>query len=1375
MKKIAKFSLIILVFILNNNLLSQSSCITSAPFCTNQNYNFPNTTGVGDQGPIGCLDGTINGFPSTPNPVWYYMEIANPGNMTINISQTDFSGTGIDVDFILFGPYSSLPNALTYCGNIGTAGSGSTTNTIIDCSYSANATESATIPNAQTGEVYLMMVTNFSDQGGYINFTSSGSATTDCSIVPPCIADAGTYTLSVNNAPVPVGTAINICQNDCINIQSNDDYVLPPANCGQSELMYAIFTSAPPTTFASGDFSTYPGFTGLFWTGSNFSDCNNATSPLNDATNLPQLAAATTFWFVPVTVDDGDDDGLNSGACPGMDVDLNGDGCFDTGTPIEIHYMNALSLNATPSACNVANNQYSLNGSITFTNPPTTGTLTVTNSCGGTQTFNAPFTSPQNYLFSNLNSNGASCAVTSSFSAIPTCVATTTYTAPVTCSATCSISFLTSTPTTCANNLYNVNGSITFTNPPSTGTLTVSGCGGTQTFNAPFTSPLNYTFNNLTANGAACTTTAAFSASPSCTATSNYNAPASCGPACAITSVTATPNACASATNTFGLTGAVSFTNAPTTGSLTVTSSCGGTQTFNAPFTSPINYNLTGLTANGSACSVTASFSATTCTGSQNFTAPAACGCVISNLTAVPSACANDLYNVSGAITFSAAPATGTLTVSGCGGTQTFNAPFTTPQSYNFTGLTANGANCNVTATFSALPACTRTQAYTAPAACLNPPCIQNPFCSDNGTTTFPAGTSQVPASTTYPNNDYGCLFSTPNPEWYYMQVDAPGSLGINMSNSANTDIDYILYGPYTSFNNALTFCDNFGTATTGSSTNLIIDCSFSGAANETANIANAQTGEVYVLLITNFSNQPTNISFTSSGNATTDCNIVTPATCVAEIGTYNTSLTGDTQAQTMLCFGDQLSITTNNDFVTPAIITGGTAPIPVYDPGVSWLVYSCPPTVALTPAQSAATLLEVPDDPCFLGIYSSTPSLTDVNDLSLINGLPAGTFTNNIVYFVPITMYSIVEGLYSYVISPANDCYELGTPIAIQYLPEIVDVQNPNCANGTVSVTLTGGAPQLNGTNFNVVTGSQSPASASFLNTSVANGGTIILGNLSNGPFSFDIVDDNGCPITISGDFVGAQTASITYPDNLYCLNEPNPIPTLVGNAGGTYSSGNGLSINPITGQINLATSTPGAYSISYTTPGNLCPATSTFNLTIEEFPIVEAGPDLTVCVGKSIILSGSGASSYSWDNSLQNNVPYLPNIGLTQFVVIGTSNGGCAGTDSLTVLVIGDCDSLIDVIYWVPNTFTPDGDQYNQTFLPVFYSGIDPYSYDFYVYNRWGELIWENHDFLFGWDGTYNDGMKCPDGTYTWKIRFKLINNDEKQTVFGHINLLR
>lgn len=1293
-------SIILFIFALVSWSVS-AQCIGADPFCTGTTYNFPNTTGVPNLGSVNCLS-------TTPNPAWYYMEIDQNGSMVIDISQQNASGTGLDVDFILWGPFSSLNSA---CAGANPFPAGSA----IDCSYSANATETATITNAQVGQVYVMLITNFSNQPGNISFSqTSGSGSADCSFTcgvnltaTPSVCNNNTYSVS-GNLTVTAGPGISVPNSGTVTIANS---------CGGSQTFNAPFTNIPYN------------FTGLTANGagcvitatfSNFPNCNTV-----------QNYTAPASCVTPCSVS---------------------------------------SVTATPTACSA--NQYNVNGQVSFTNPPATGTLTVTGSCGGTQTFNAPFTSPLSYTFSNLTANGAACSVTATFSANTSCTNIGNYSAPQSCN--CSVTGITATPTACSSNQFSLNGNISFSNPPTTGTLTVSSsCGGTQTFNAPFTSPLAYSLSGLPANGAGCTVTATFSANTSCTLTQNFTAPSSCN--CSISGITATPTSCSS--NQYSLGGNISFANAPATGTLTITGSCGGTQTFNAPFTSPQAYNLTGLTANGAGCTVTATFSAnTSCTLTQNYTAPASCNCSITSLSATPTACSNNLYNVSGAITFNSAPATGTLTVSGCGGTQTFNAPFTSPQAYNFTGLTANGANCNVTATFSALPACTISQTYTAPVACLNAPCVQNPFCSDNGVTTFPAGTNQVPADITYPNNDYGCLFSTPNPEWYYMQVAAPGTLGINMSNSSNVDIDYILYGPYTSLNNALTYCDNFGTATTGSNTNLIVDCSFSGSANETANIANAQTGQVYVLLITNFSNQPTNISFTSSGTATTDCNIVTPSTCVAEIGTYNYNLTGDTQSQTMLCFGDQLNITSNNDFVVPAEITQVTTPPqPTYDPGVSWLIYSCPPSVAVTPAQATATGTEIGDDPCLVGIYSNTANLTDINDMSLINSLPPGTFTNNTVYFVPITMYSIVDGLYSNVILPADGCYELGIPIAVQYLPAINSVQTPNCANGTVTVTLTGGSPQVNGTNFNVVPGSLLPTSATFVNTSTGNGGSIIIGNLTSGPYSFDIIDDNGCPISITGNYTGPETASISYPDIFYCLNDSDPLPTLIGNTGGTYTSGAGLNINASTGQISLATSTPGAYTITYTTPGNICPATSTFNLTIEDFPIVDAGQDTTVCVGKPIVLSGTGAVSYSWNNGLLNNVPYLPNLGLSQFVLIGTSNAGCIGTDSINVIVISDCDSLNDVIYWVPNTFTPDGDQYNQTFLPIFYSGIDQYFYDFFIYNRWGELIWENHDTSYGWDGSYNDGMKCPDGTYTWKIRFKLLYNDEKQTIHGHVNLLR
>jgi gliding motility-associated-like protein len=297
------------------------------------------------------------------------------------------------------------------------------------------------------------------------------------------------------------------------------------------------------------------------------------------------------------------------------------------------------------------------------------------------------------------------------------------------CNILCNITNMTATPGACIpGNTFNVTGTISTTAPPSSGTLTISSsCGVTPTvINPPFTTSTNYTLNGANATGAACSITAAYSADPTCTYTVNITAPAPCNtPTCSITQVTAVPGACAPATSTYQLTGSVTFTNPPASGTLSVTGSCGGTQTFNAPFVSPLTYTLTGLTANAAACNVNASFSAAaTCTATASYTAPAACNpvlCSITQVTATPGACnaTNNTHDVSGSITFVNPPASGTLSVTGsCGGTQTFNAPFTSPLSYTLTGLPADAASCGVTAVFSADVACTSNATYTAPASC---------------------------------------------------------------------------------------------------------------------------------------------------------------------------------------------------------------------------------------------------------------------------------------------------------------------------------------------------------------------------------------------------------------------------------------------------------------------------------------------------------------------------------------------------------------------------------------------------------------------------------------------------------------------------------
>lgn len=146
------------------------------------------------------------------------------------------------------------------------------------------------------------------------------------------------------------------------------------------------------------------------------------------------------------------------------------------------------------------------------------------------------------------------------------------------------------------------------------------------------------------------------------------------------------------------------------------------------------------------------------------------------------------------------------------------------------------------------------------------------PYCTDSGVT-FPAGVNQPAASLTEPGNNYNCLGTSPNPAWYYLQIGNPGDINILQTNSNSVDVDFALWGPFPTLAAATDNCGSLGVAA---------DCSYSASAVENIDITGGNTGDVYLLLITNYSNQPTNINAVQTGGlGSTNCDIVT---CIPEI-----------------------------------------------------------------------------------------------------------------------------------------------------------------------------------------------------------------------------------------------------------------------------------------------------------------------------------------------------------------------------------------------------------------------------------------------------------------------------------------------------------
>ncbi|MEN9442177.1 MAG: hypothetical protein RLZ33_2254 [Bacteroidota bacterium] len=153
-------------------------------------------------------------------------------------------------------------------------------------------------------------------------------------------------------------------------------------------------------------------------------------------------------------------------------------------------------------------------------------------------------------------------------------------------------------------------------------------------------------------------------------------------------------------------------------------------------------------------------------------------------------------------------------------------------------------------------------------------------------------------------------------------------------------------------------------------------------------------------------------------------------------------------------------------------------------------------------------------------------------------------------------------------------------------------------------------------------------------------------------------------------------------------------------------------------------------------------------------------------------------GGATYLWDFGDNSGSSTLVNpdhdyaeagVGSYLVTLIAYSPTGCSDTTTRSIQL------LEDLIYYIPNTFTPDDDMYNQLFKPVFTSGYDPFDYTMLIYNRWGEVLFESHNAEFGWDGTYGADGLVKEGVYTWKIEFKTKASDERKMIVGHVNVLR
>ena len=177
-------------------------------------------------------------------------------------------------------------------------------------------------------------------------------------------------------------------------------------------------------------------------------------------------------------------------------------------------------------------------------------------------------------------------------------------------------------------------------------------------------------------------------------------------------------------------------------------------------------------------------------------------------------------------------------------------------------------------------------------------------------------------------------------------------------------------------------------------------------------------------------------------------------------------------------------------------------------------------------------------------------------------------------------------------------------------------------------------------------------------------------------------------------------DNATFNYPNASYCSNSANPVPTAV--IGGSYSSTTGLVFaNSTTGEIDLAASTPGTYTVTHTTNG-ACPNTSTKQITIVAAENSTFNyPSNTICM-----TGGNQTPTVATNGGTFSSSP----AGLT-FVSTSTGEinvaGSSEGTYAIVYAVAGTCPSTTTVN--VTLTSTPSAD-FNYAQASYCVNAVDP-----------------------------------------------------------------
>lgn len=584
------------------------TCSSSIPLCTEVPYTYSSEVdSSAETGPnYSCLQTQMN-------LKWFNILIDQPGSLELTISNSN----NVDIDFICWGPFTDLSTACY------------PSNSSIDCSYSTASTEICNFTANNSGEYYLLAVSNFANVATDISITkTNGTALSYCNGCYSYLSYSDSSTCdSTNNIYTYYGNLILTNQ--------PTTGILTIKNCSGDSLVYnAPFLDTLPFSFSGNSDGTSCQIEAYFsdsvqchmfsyYNKPNNCICNTQAYNFSVAQTTGYSCSSACTGTVSVTPSGGtqpytyswvyspnDSTNTMDSLCTGsysysVSDSLN---CVINGL-VEVYYDSYFD-SVSVSGCDTTTNNYTLTGNIITHTPPTSGQLYICLNNTDTTILYPPFSDTIPFSITG-NSNGQSSNISANFSNSSNCKIYYSYSAPSTCI--CNTQAYNFSVTEYPGQNCNVS--------PCTGVVSFTASGGTQPYSYIWNGYPNDTTNTLDSL---------------CQGFYHYQVTDSLG--CNILGQievnkevsfdSINVSSCDTSTNNYTITGKIISLTPPTSGLLYVLTDMGDTTIINSPFLDTIPFTITG-NSNGQNINIYAYYSTdTTCKIQSQIAAPGPCKCL---------------------------------------------------------------------------------------------------------------------------------------------------------------------------------------------------------------------------------------------------------------------------------------------------------------------------------------------------------------------------------------------------------------------------------------------------------------------------------------------------------------------------------------------------------------------------------------------------------------------------------------------------------------------------------------------------------------------------------------------------------------------------